>query len=63
MVSMVKIHGGGEGRDYEKEDQYYKNSIYHLTILQECICVFFLKAAEEVEGYNEQRRWKYLNLS
>ena len=51
MVSMAKIHGGGrEGGNYEKDEKDYKKGIYHLTILQECICVFFLKGAEEVEG-------------
>ena len=50
MVSMAKIHGGGERGDYEKEEKHYKKGIYHLTILQERICVFFLKGAEEVEG-------------
>ena len=47
----------------KRKRKIIRKGIYHLTIFQEYICVFFPKGAEEVEGYNGQRTWKYLNLS
>ena len=53
---MAKIHGGG-GRDYEKEEKDYKKRYLPFDDFPGVYLRFFFpKGAEEVEGYNEQRR-------